>query len=69
LVYKGGIGKDILSFLEEQARKLGYKKLWLETRLVNEQAVSFYINNGYLKIENYGRYVGRPEAICFEKIL
>ena len=64
-----GIGKDILLFLEEQAKKLGYKKLWLETRLINERAVSFYKYNGYMRIQNYGRYVDKPEAICFEKIL
>jgi GNAT superfamily N-acetyltransferase len=68
--HKGkGIGKQILKYLEEQAKKLGYARLWLETRIVNEQAVSFYKYNGYLRIQNYGKYVDKSEAICFEKIL
>lgn len=64
-----GVGTEILSYLEMQAKKLGYSALWLETRLVNEQAVSFYKKRGYDKISNYGKYIGNPEAICFEKKL
>ena len=64
-----GIGKEILVYLEEQAKKFGYKKLWLETRIINERAVSFYKCNGYLRVQNYGRYIDKPEAICFEKVL
>lgn len=64
-----GIGNKILSYLEQQAYDIGYKKLCLETRLVNTNAVSFYEQNGYSKIENYGKYVGRENCICFEKDL
>ena len=64
-----GIGKRILAYLEDCARELEYKVICLETRLVNDQAVSFYISNGYNQIENYGKYVGNTEAICFEKKL
>lgn len=64
-----GTGTKILSFLEHQACKMGYSALRLETRLVNERAVSFYEHNGYVRIPNYGKYVGNSKAICFEKIL
>ena len=64
-----GIGSEILSYLEMEARKLGYSTIWLETRLINEQAVSFYINRGYCKISNYGKYADNTKAICFEKKL
>lgn len=64
-----GVGTQILSYLEMQAKKLGYSALWLETRLVNEDAVSFYKKKGYSKIPNYGKYIDNPEAICFEKKL
>ncbi len=64
-----GIGTAILSYLEEQATKLGYSAIWLETRAVNEQAVRFYERNGYQRIPNYGKYAGNHEAVCFEKSL
>ncbi len=64
-----GIGNKILSFLEHQAYDMGYKTLCLETRIVNAKAVSFYERSGYKKIPNYGKYVGRANAICFEKNL
>ncbi len=64
-----GVGTEILSYLEIQAKRLGYSAIWLETRLINEQAVSFYKKRGYKKISNYGKYVNNPKAICFEKKL
>lgn len=64
-----GVGTQILSYLEIQAKKLGYSSLWLETRVINEDAVVFYKKKGYSEIHNYGKYVGNPEAICFEKKL
>lgn len=64
-----GVGTQILAYLEMQAKKLGYSAIWLETRLINEDAVLFYKKNGYSKIPNYGKYVSNPKAICFEKKL
>ena len=64
-----GTGSAILAFLEKRARQLGYRELWLETRLVNTRAVRFYEARGYRRRENFGKYVGNPAAICFEKSL
>ena len=64
-----GVGKKIVQFLEQRALELGYSKIILETRIVNEKAVSFYLRNGYAIIQNYGKYTGHEEAVCFEKIL
>ncbi len=64
-----GVGSRLLLFLEQQARSLGYGALRLETRRKNIRAVSFYERNGYQQAENYGRYIGREEAVCFEKQL
>lgn len=64
-----GIGELILKTLEEHAEHLGYEELCLETRIANEQACRFYKKNGYEQIENFGKYVGRQEAICFGKKL
>jgi ribosomal protein S18 acetylase RimI-like enzyme len=64
-----GIGSAVLLFLESEAQKLGYAALRLETRVVNERAVTFYERLGYHRIPNFGKYVGRAEAACFEKRL
>lgn len=62
-----GVGTEILSYLEAYAKILDYSTLWLETRLINENAVAFYKNRGYYQIQNYGKYATNPKAICFEK--
>ena len=64
-----GVGQVLLAFLEQQARAFGYEQLWLETRRVNERALRFYDRHGYVVIDNFGRYVGRPEAVCLGKRL
>ena len=64
-----GTGKKILSYLESQAFKMGYSAIFLETRLVNHQAVLFYQHNGYIQIPNYGKYMNNDKAICFKKLL
>ena len=64
-----GIGDALLTFLEKAAKSMGYNELWLETRRVNQRAVIFYQKKGYLRIENYGPYTGREEAVCFAKVL
>jgi ribosomal protein S18 acetylase RimI-like enzyme len=66
---QAGVGSAVLAYLEGEAAALGYRALWLETRLVNTRAVRFYEARGYARIPNYGRYAGRPEAACFEKRL
>ncbi|NHQ87706.1 GNAT family N-acetyltransferase [Iodobacter sp. HSC-16F04] len=60
-------GAAVLAFLEQMASEFGYGELWLETRRVNERAVSFYERHGYHPIPNFGRYTGRAEAICLGK--
>jgi ribosomal protein S18 acetylase RimI-like enzyme len=64
-----GAGRFILEALERQASRFGYSEVWLETRKVNGRAVAFYEKHGYLVIPNYGKYVGRAEAVCLRKTL
>jgi GNAT superfamily N-acetyltransferase len=64
-----GIGSELLSYLEDQARKIGYNKIILETRLINQKAVLFYKSKAYKRIQNYGKYAGHSESVCFEKWL
>jgi ribosomal protein S18 acetylase RimI-like enzyme len=64
-----GIGRAVLAGLEAAARQAGYTELWLETRLANAEACRFYQQQGYQRIENYGKYAGRDNAACFGKQL
>lgn len=64
-----GTGRALLLALEAAAIRLDYRYILLETRKVNQRAVAFYLKQGYQVTENYGRYVGRDEAICFRKAL
>lgn len=64
-----GVGSAVLASLEAKAQSLGYDQVRLETRRLNTVVVSFYRRAGYREIQPYGRYVGRPEAICFAKQL
>ena len=63
------VGSAVLNRLEQEAAACGYHSIRLETRKVNHKAVSFYLHHHYHIIPNYGKYVGKDEAICFEKIL
>jgi len=64
-----GAGVRLLGELEQRASAFGYREIWLETRKVNVRAVAFYERHGYRVIPNYGKYVGREDAICLGKIL
>jgi GNAT superfamily N-acetyltransferase len=64
-----GVGSTVLAFLEQKASEFGYTQLWLETRKVNQNALVFYERHGYSHIANFGRYIGKPEAICLGKRL
>lgn len=62
-----GVGTCIFNYLEKKAKEFGYSTLICETRKINADATAFYLKNGFHVIKNYGKYVGRDEAICFEK--
>ncbi|QAA33368.1 GNAT family N-acetyltransferase [Clostridium manihotivorum] len=64
-----GVGTAILKYLEAEATSLGYKKLYVETRVINKNAVDFYIRKGYITIPTYGKYINNKDAICFEKFI
>src|SRR5690606_5719846 len=64
-----GVGAALLLHLERAAAGLGYGAVWLETRRVNTRALAFYARHGYQEIPNFGRYVGRPDAVCLGKTL
>lgn len=64
-----GAGTHLLAALEREAQAFGYRAVWLETRRVNGRAVAFYERHGYAVIPNYGKYVGRLDAVCLGRDL
>lgn len=64
-----GTGSAVLAFLETEAAALGYRAIWLATRVVNLRAVAFYRARGYAVMPNYGKYEGKAETVCMAKQL
>jgi RimJ/RimL family protein N-acetyltransferase len=64
-----GVGTEILRALEQYAVQFKYGRVCLETGVENQDTVKFYLSHGYKICENFGKYLGRPECICFEKLL
>lgn len=64
-----GVGAALLERLERHAAAMGYAEIWLETRRSNDRAVGFYQRHGYAEIPNFGKYVGRDDAICLGKTI
>jgi putative acetyltransferase len=64
-----GIASEILAELEKWAVESGYKKCVLETGKRQPDAIALYEKNGYLRIPNYGQYIGIDNSVCFEKYL
>jgi GNAT superfamily N-acetyltransferase len=64
-----GIGRRLLTALEECARQAGYARVWLETGTAQPEALRLYATAGYRLIPNYGYYRDDPRSVCFEKVL
>lgn len=59
----------VLAELEKWANEMGFEKCVLETGLKQPEAIRLYEKSGYLRIPNYGQYVGVDNSVCFEKIV
>ena len=60
-----GLGRQMLSALEQRARELGFRKLTLDTTLRQTAAISLYTRSGYREV---GRSMkGRFKVLEFEK--
>ncbi len=64
-----GAGGAVLAFLEVEAAAMGYRAVWLSTRVINERAVAFYLSHGYAPVPGYGKYAGNADSICLGKQL
>jgi len=66
---KRGLATAIVKELEKWANELNYKKAVLETSMEQNEALSVYEKSGYIRIPNYGQYIGVEKSVCYEKIL
>lgn len=62
-----GFSKIILQELEKFAVREKYKKIILETGVMQPEAISLYKKFNYKKRKCYGKYENDPHSVCFEK--
>ena len=64
-----GISRLLMARLQEEARRLGYKRLCLETGTPQFEAMALYESDGWHSIPTYGEYAGDPLSVCYGKAL
>jgi len=64
-----GVADSILNEIENWAKENGMSKIVLETGLKQPEAIRFYTKNGYIRIPNFGHYIGNLNSVCMQKIL
>lgn len=64
-----GIAAEVLAELERWAAELLFDRCVLETGLKQPEAIRLYEKSGYVRIPNYGQYIGMDNSVCFEKAL
>lgn len=65
-----GLGRHLVDALEAEARRLGARRLVLETGIRQEAAVALYEATGFARIPLYGEYLSSPAtSVCMGKEL
>ncbi len=64
-----GVGRAILVRLELAARRVGVRRLVLETGIYQEAAIALYRQAGFRKIPCWDEYLRSETSVCFEKPL
>jgi len=64
-----GVGLAVLHALEAEARRLGIRRLVLETGVRQHEALALYQRVGYSPIPPFGEYLGSPLSLCLGKEL
>jgi GNAT superfamily N-acetyltransferase len=62
-----GVSRAVLTRLESEAVRLGYRRLQLETGLRQPEAVALYESSGYRRIPNFGLYAASELSACFAR--
>lgn len=65
-----GIGKQLLAALEDEARRLGARRLVLETGTRQTEAMALYAGHGFHPIPPWGEYLASAAtSVCMAKDL
>lgn len=64
-----GVGRRLLSFLEERASAASYTQIWLETGTEQPEAMSLYTSAGYRPMDPYGEFRYDERSRCFYRTL
>ena len=64
-----GIAGSLLLAVEAHARANRIGLVQLETGPLQDAAIRLYERGGYQLIPNFGKYVGDPNSVCYEKQL
>lgn len=64
-----GIAGILLAALEEQARRLGYRRLVLETGILQVDAQSLYKAHGFSRVPCWPPHDLDPTSLCFSRDL
>ncbi|NML70737.1 GNAT family N-acetyltransferase [Chryseobacterium sp. RP-3-3] len=64
-----GFASKILNELEIWAKEEGYSRCVLETGIKQPEAIALYEKWGYIRIPNYGQYIGIENSVCFGKVV
>lgn len=62
-----GIARQLIVAVEEEVLAAGRPVIRLETGL--PASIALYRSSGYLPIQAFGEYAGKPHCVCFEKRL
>jgi GNAT superfamily N-acetyltransferase len=64
-----GVGRALLTALEDAARAAGYTEVRLETGVEQPEAMALYTSAGYHRIEGFGHYARYPTSRSYAKAL
>ena len=68
--YRGqGVASGLMDRIEDKARKMGFRRVVLQTRPIMPDAVALYTKRGYVLIPNYPPYDRLEGAVCYAKML
>lgn len=64
-----GVARQVFRYLEQEAERMGFSAMRLETGAPQFESVNFYKKQGFYEIERFGEYVNCESSLCMEKIL
>jgi ribosomal-protein-alanine N-acetyltransferase len=66
---RNGIGKNLLDFLIGKMERQNAKRILLEVRAGNNDAIKLYENTGFINSGLRPKYYGQEDALLMEKII